>query len=99
MGERHMKWAAAALLVFSAGCTQVPENAVYSCGENGSCPAPDTCRDGVCVSTGESADALCADAGYVCGELNVTDSCGQFRMLTCGSVCAAPALCHDGACC
>jgi hypothetical protein len=68
----------------------------------GTCEAPLTCggggQPGMCGQDAcepESDQTLCADNGRLCGELTVTDGCGESRTIPCGS-CTPPDTCGGG---
>lgn len=44
-----------------------------------------------------SDDAFCTHHGFVCGQLETTDECGEFRSVVCGT-CGAEAHCDNGNC-
>ena len=46
----------------------------------------------------DTATELCLDAGATCGQITVTDNCGDSRTVTCGS-CMAPDTCDTGNTC
>jgi hypothetical protein len=71
------------------------ERTIESCG---TCGDGEACTDGACVCVPETDAELCADAGFVCGELTIVDACGFDRtVVSCGG-CGTGTTCEEGAC-
>jgi alpha-tubulin suppressor-like RCC1 family protein len=93
---------------YACGTLQVTDTCgverAIDCGDEATvCGGHDTCGgggvEGLCGCTPADDAALCADAGYECGELTTTDNCGEERTAACGggeTGCAAPLTCGGG---
>lgn len=79
-------WGLAILTFVTLACGEEPQK------------EPSPCKGEECGSCEPETDAeLCAARGAVCGTLEVSDRCGESRMVSCGG-CAVGKVCRDHQC-